>query len=176
MPAWAIAEGGPLTADQILNVVAYLHTLQNVPVIPKPTPGPEEAVETPEPPGPTLEPARPSHEGNVGPAAALTGNANRGKPLFGQNCAPAMGRRACWSSESGSEDGSVPVLNPIDATIVSKDPKVFISNLDLFIEHGSVPAGDDPAMLMPSFGDATMLASQDIADIMAYIMQLNSGQ
>ncbi len=176
MPAWAIAEGGPLPADQILNVVAYLHTLQSVPIIPKPTPAPEEAVDTPVP-NVTLEPAHPSHEGGVSNAVNLTGNANRGKPLFGQFCATCHGPQGVLGYPNpGTEDGSVPVLNPIDPSIPDKDPKVFAQNLDLFIEHGSVPDGDNPALLMPAFGDATMLAPQDIADIMAYMIQLNTPQ
>jgi hypothetical protein len=32
----------------------------------------------------------------------------------------------------GSTDGTVPALNPIDATLGNKDPKVLANNLDLF--------------------------------------------
>jgi mono/diheme cytochrome c family protein len=176
MPAWLMAEGGPLSADQILNVVAFLHTLQNVPVIPKPTPAPEEATETPLPPGPTptTEPARPSNPGNPGQAVSLTGNADHGKPLFGQSCALCHGPQGVLGVPNpGTEDGSVPVLNPIDPTIANADPKVFAQNVDLFVEHGSVPDGDAPTILMPNFGDGKILSAQDIADIIAYIIQLN---
>ncbi len=72
-----------------------------------------------------------------------------------------------------SDDGSVPTLNPIDPTIASKDPKVFATNLDLFIEHGSTPEGPSPALKMPAWGDAKTLTPQQIADVIAYIMSLN---
>ncbi len=176
MPAWLMSNGGPLTSAQILNVVAFLHTLQNVPVIPKPTPAPEDATETPPPPGPTptLEPARPSNPGNPGQAVSLTGNAARGKGLFGQSCALCHGPQgALGVPNPGTEDGSVPPLNPIDPTIANKDPKVFAQNVDLFVEHGSVPDGDAPTLLMPNFGDGKILPQQDIADIIAYVISLN---
>jgi mono/diheme cytochrome c family protein len=174
MPAWLMAEGGPLTADQILSVVAYLHTLQNVPVIPKPTQAPEEPTETPLPPGTVLEPVKPSNEGGPGQAVSLTGSADRGKPLFGQSCAQCHGPQGVLGFPNpGSADASVPPLNPIDPTLINTDPKIFATNLDLFIEHGSLPAGDRPKLLMPSFGDSKMLSAQDIADILAYIIQLN---
>jgi mono/diheme cytochrome c family protein len=176
MPAWLMSQGGPLTSSQILDVVAFLKTLQNVPIIPKPTPGPEEATETPLPPGPkpTLEPAKPSNPGNPGQAVSLTGNADRGKGLFGSSCAQCHGPQgALGVPNPGTEDGSVPPLNPIDPTIANADVKVFAQNVDLFIEHGSVPDGDAPAILMPNFGDGKIITPQDIADIIAYVIQLN---
>ncbi len=49
MPAWLLDNGGPLNASEINDAVAYLRTLQNVPVmqpIAQPT---EEATEVPAP-------------------------------------------------------------------------------------------------------------------------------
>jgi mono/diheme cytochrome c family protein len=178
MPAWLEANGGPLLDSQINNVVAYLHLLQNVTPIPSPTPAPEEATETPVPANaPTPEPARPSNEGNPGPAAALAGEANRGQAAFGQYCSICHGPEGRFGYPNpGSEDGVVPELNPIDPTIVDPDPKVFATNVDLFIEHGSIPDGEHPTLLMPSFGDSKMLPDQQIADIIAYIIHINSGK
>jgi mono/diheme cytochrome c family protein len=178
MPAWLQANGGPLLDTQINNVIAYLHLLQNVAPVPSATPAPEEATETPAPPGaPTPEPARPSNEGNPGPAASMAGDANRGKVAFGQYCSICHGPEGVLGYPNpGSEDGSVPPLNPIDPTIVDPDPKVFATNVDLFIEHGSIPDGEHPTLLMPSFGDSKMLTDQQIADIIAYIIQINSGK
>jgi hypothetical protein len=73
----------------------------------------------------------------------------------------------------GSDDGSVPVLNPIDPTIANADSQIFGQNLELFIEHGSVPEGSGPLLMMPPFGDGKMLSEQEIADLIAYVISLN---
>jgi mono/diheme cytochrome c family protein len=176
MPAWLQANGGPLTVDQINNVAAYLQSLQNVTPLPTSTPMPAEPTETPEPPeAPTSEPAQPSGGGSPGPAASLTGDAANGRSLFGVDCAGCHGPEGVQGIPNpGSDDGSVPPLNPIDSTLVNADPKVFAANLDLFLEHGSVPEGDNPLIKMPSFGDSKLLTPQQIADLIAYVMQLNS--
>jgi mono/diheme cytochrome c family protein len=176
MPAWLQVNGGPLTESEISAVVAYLHTLQGVQAIPSPTPEPAEA---PQPPQPTpetseAEVARPSNPGGPGEAATMTGDASTGQGTFGLYCAQCHGPQGVQGIPNpGSSDESVPVLNPIDPTLVSADAKVFAANVDLFIEHGSVPEGPDPMIVMPSFGDSKMLAPQQIADLIAYIMKLN---
>ena len=43
-------------------------------------------------------------------------------------------------------------LNPIDPTLGNSDHKVFAYNIDLFIEHGSTPAGPSPTFTMPAWG------------------------
>ncbi len=73
----------------------------------------------------------------------------------------------------GSEDGSVPPLNPIDPTIANSNASTFFTNVDLFVEHGSEPDGDNPKIVMPAFGDGKMLTPQQIADIIAYVLSLN---
>jgi mono/diheme cytochrome c family protein len=175
MPAWLQANGGPLTGGQITNVVAYLHTLQGVSPLPTSTPLPPEPTETPLPPGgPTPEPARPSEPGGPGPAATLTGDVSRGQAAFGLYCAACHGPEGIQGVPNpDSDDGSVPALNPIDPTIVNPDLKVFATNVDLFIEHGSVPEGPRPQIMMPPFGDSKMLTEQQIADLIAYVIYLN---
>jgi len=175
MPAWLQANGGPLTQAQISNVVAYLHSFQGVPPLPKATPAPPEPTEAPPPAGaPTEEPARPSEAGGPGPAATMAGDAGRGKALFGDYCAACHGPEGIMGLPNpDSDDGTVPALNPIDPTIANPDPKVFAVNLDLFIEHGSVPAGTNPLLMMPPFGDQKLLTDQQIADLIAYIISLN---
>ncbi len=110
---------------------------------------PAEATETPLPPGATTEPpepAVPSNPGDPGPAVNLTGDPGRGKPLFGAYCAACHGPEGILGYPNpGTDDGSVPPLNPIDETIANADPKTFFTNIDLFVEHGSVPGGDSPA-------------------------------
>jgi mono/diheme cytochrome c family protein len=176
MPAWLVTNGGSLTDVEISRVIAYLGTWQGVPPLPTSTPVPEEPTETPLPPdAPTPEPAQPSLPGGPGPAASLAGEVDRGQSGFGLFCA------VCHSAEGvggvpnpGSDDGTVPELNPIDPTIENPDPKVFAANVDLFIEHGSVPDGPSPMIMMPSFGDAKMLTDQEIADLIAYVISLNA--
>lgn len=180
MPAFLRANGGPLIDAQISSVVAYLHTLQGLQALPTATPMPAEPTETPLPPGaPTPEPARPSEPGGAGPAASLTGDVGQGRADFGLYCATCHGAEGVGElsiPNPGSDDGAVPGLNPIDPTIASSDPRVFAANVDLFIEHGSVPEGPSPRILMPPFGDRAMLTAQQIADVIAYVMSLNGVQ
>lgn len=175
MPAWLQANGGPLTDAQITSVVGFLHTLQGVQSLPAATPEPPEPTETLLPPNaPTPEAAQPSNPGGPGPAATLAGDVTRGQSAFGLYCAACHGPEGVQGIPNpGSDDGHVPELNPIDPTIANSDPKIFAANVDLFIEHGSVPEGPSPRILMPSFGDSKMLTEQQIADLIAYVMHLN---
>jgi mono/diheme cytochrome c family protein len=175
MPAWLQDNGGPLTAAEINTVIAFLHTLQGVASLPTATPPPAEPTATPLPPGaPTPQPARPSEPGGPGPAASQHGNSGQAKLVFGQTCAFCHGGEGILGVPNpGSDDGRVPPLNPIDPTIANSDPATFSVNLDLFIEHGSVPAGPGPQIMMPAFGDSQMLTTSAIADVIAYCMQLN---
>jgi mono/diheme cytochrome c family protein len=175
MPAWLQVNGGPFMQAQITNVMAYLHTLQGVAPLPTSTPELPEPTETPLPPGAaTPEPARPSEPGGPGPAASSVGDAARGQEEFGLYCAACHGPEGVQGiPDPGSDDGSVPKLNPIDPTISNHDPKVFAVNVDLFVEHGSIPEGPSPQIMMPAFGDSHMLTAQEIADLIAYILALN---
>jgi mono/diheme cytochrome c family protein len=118
--------------------------------------------------------ARPSNPGGPGPALDLQGDANRGKDIYAANC------EYCHAAEGkgglpnpGTTDGTVPSLNPIDPTLVNADYKTFAYNLDLFLEHGSVPEGAEPTRNMPAWGDNKALTPQQIADVIAYIISLN---
>jgi len=118
--------------------------------------------------------ARPSNAGGPGPALSLSGNATAGAAIFAANCTPchsALGHGGV--ANVGSDDGTVPALNPIDETLKDKDLKVFAYNLDLFIQHGSTPAGANPTLKMPAWGDQKKLADQQIADVIAYVISLN---
>jgi mono/diheme cytochrome c family protein len=175
MPAWLQQAGGPLVQAQIRDVVAYLHTMQGVPPLPTATAAPPEPTEAPLPPGaPTPEPAVPSLAGGPGPAAALMGDPDRGRPDFGMICAACHGPQGVMGLPNpGSDDGFVPQLNPIDPTIANPDPTVFARQVDLFVEHGSIPSGDGPRLMMPDFGDGQMLDPATIGDLIAYVMALN---
>jgi mono/diheme cytochrome c family protein len=178
MPSWLADNGGPFDAAQVGDVVAYLHTLQDVSPLPTQMAPPEEPTATPVPAGaPTPEPARPSMPGQAGLAVTLTGDAGRGAIEFGHYCARCHGPEGVQGIPNpGSDDGSVPPLNPIDPTIYNSDPKIFATNVDLFIEHGSIPEGPNPQILMPRFGDGNMLTPETIADIIAYVLSINGAQ
>ncbi len=118
--------------------------------------------------------ARPSNPGGPGEAVNLTGNPVAGAKVFAtycQSCHGAMGKRGI--ANPGSTDGRVPALNPIDATLRSRDPKTFALNLDLFIENGSMPDGSKPQLIMAAWGKDKEISQQQIADVIAYIFKLN---
>jgi mono/diheme cytochrome c family protein len=118
--------------------------------------------------------ARPSNSGGPGDALNLTGDAISGAQIFQANCLPCHGPEGTQGVPNpGTDDGSVPTLNPIDPTMVSSDYKTFAYNIDLFVQHGSTPAGPNPAISMPAWGDQGALTQQQIADVVAYVISLN---
>jgi len=130
------------------------------------TPGPGEPV--------ALDVARPSNPGGPGPAIDLQGNINNGKEIFVANCQICHGEEGKGGLPNpGTTDETVPPLNPIDSTLVNADYKTFATNLDLFLEHGSVPEGPEPVRNMPAWGDRGALTPQEIADVIAYLISLN---
>ena len=123
---------------------------------------------------PAEEAAKPSNPGGPGEAVNMTGDAAAGATVFTDQCVKCHGDQGKGGVENpGSDDGTVPELNPIDSTMVSTDYKTFATNIDLFIEHGSTPAGTNPAKVMTPFGDQKLLTTQQIADVIAYVISLN---
>jgi mono/diheme cytochrome c family protein len=117
---------------------------------------------------------RPSNPGGPGDALNLTGDATSGAQIFQANCTPCHGPEGTQGvANPGTDDGSVPTLNPIDPAMVSSDHQTFAYNIDLFIQHGSTPAGPNPAISMPAWGDQNALAQQQIADVISYLISLN---
>ncbi len=118
--------------------------------------------------------ARPSNPGGPGPAINLTGNADNGKKIFVAQCQFCHGVDGKGGLDNpGTTDMTVPALNPIDPTLVNPDYKIFAFNVDLFLEHGSVPEGFEPTRSMPAWGDNGALTPQQIADVIAYVISLN---
>jgi mono/diheme cytochrome c family protein len=118
--------------------------------------------------------ARPSNPGGAGDAVNLTGDATAGSKVFASNCVACHGAQGVGGiANAGSTDGTVPALNPIDETLKNKDYKTFATNIDLFIQHGSTPAGANPIFRMPAWGDTNGLTQQQIADVIAYLISLN---
>lgn len=123
----------------------------------------------------TEEIARPSNPGGPGPALQLTGDPKAGAQVFVDNCQKCHGENGVGGVENpGSDDGTIPELNPIDDTMVSSDLKVFAYNFDLFVEHGSDAAGTNVKEKMPAWGDEKKLTPQQIADVIAYVISLNT--
>lgn len=115
--------------------------------------------------------------GKQGPPAAaamLTGRWKQGEAIFGKQCQSCHGRRGTDKVKNpGSDDGTVPALNPIDPALASKTPSAFAENIDRIIQHGSIPDGPKPELFMPNWGDGRALSQQEIADVESYVMRLN---
>jgi mono/diheme cytochrome c family protein len=113
----------------------------------------------------------------VGAAATIHGDPVAGRQKFGANCASCHGDRGSSGiANPGSDDGTVPGVNPLDPSFAEDskgDAAIFAFDMDPFLQHGSRPAGPNPAVSMPGFGDHKLLSQGDIADIEAYVMQLN---
>ncbi len=118
--------------------------------------------------------ATPSSSTGPGEAINLTGDAVAGAQVFTAQCEKCHGPNGTQGvANPGSTDGTVPPLNPIDPAIANADHKVFATNLDTFLQHGSTPEGTSPKLLMPGFGDKNLLTQQQLADVIAYIIGLN---
>ncbi len=121
-----------------------------------------------------VEVPKPSNAGGPGKAVDLQGDATAGAVIFKDKCVECHGEEGKGGvANPGSDEGTVPELNPIDPGLVSADAKTFATNIDLFIEHGSSMEGDNPAKSMTAFGDEKKLTDQQIADVIAYVISLN---
>jgi uncharacterized repeat protein (TIGR01451 family) len=112
-----------------------------------------------------------------GPAATIHGDPMAGRDVYAKFCANCHGPAGIGGVPNlGSDDGTIPPLNPADPGFAGDtrgDAATFAENLDLFIQHGSKPSGDDPKLSMPGWGDGKLLTQQQVADVEAFIMQLN---
>jgi ubiquinol-cytochrome c reductase cytochrome b subunit len=116
-----------------------------------------------------------SNEGGPpGLAVNMVGSASHGAVLFEDDCVECHGIEGKGGVPNpGSDDGTVPPLNPIDPDLANSNPQTFADNIDRIIQHGSKPDGPGPQKLMPAFGDTDTLSQQEIADLEAYVLQLN---
>ncbi len=102
------------------------------------------------------------------------GNPMHGKLLFDKWCQRCHGQDGLDHVKNpGSDDGTVPPLNPIDPALYNENPVTFAENIDRYIQHGSMPDGPDPAQHMPAWGDDLTLTQEMISEIEAYVLKLN---
>jgi len=173
MPAWG--DTNALSQQQIADVIAYVISLNQQPAVgatATSTPTPTQAATAT--PTASSQVPRPSNPGGPGAAVSLTSDPTTGATLFQDNCATCHGNQGMGGvANPGSTLGMVPALNPINPLLKDPDPMVFATNIDLFIQHGSIPAGPNPFRSMPAWGDQDALTQQQIADLIAYIISLN---
>jgi len=113
-------------------------------------------------------------EGPVGRAAFIIGSAENGADLYKEQCLSCHGVGGKGGLPNpGSDDGTVPPLDPIDRKLHNADVRVFAANIDKIIQHGSMPSGPHPALHMPAWGDTRSLTQEEISNLEAYILKLN---
>ena len=135
----------------------------------------------PNPLPPGVDPALDNHSVTIttnGLAASLHGDPQQGRIIFAQSCAVCHAPRGVGGvSNPGSDDGTVPSLNPIDPGFFNpsnaSDPVYFAQGIDLLVQHGSRPSGPNPTISMTPWGDLHLLTQPQIADVEAYVMELN---
>ncbi|MBN2386135.1 MAG: cytochrome c [Anaerolineales bacterium] len=116
---------------------------------------------------------RPSNPGGPGEAINRIGDPATGQAIYAAYCRVCHGVEGrSLMANPGATDEVIPGLNPVDPALYSTDERTFATNLDLYIEHGSTPAGS-PALIMPAWGDNGALDPQQIADVIAYLIELN---
>ena len=109
-----------------------------------------------------------------GQAAYFVGSVERGGELFKTHCSPCHGSQGVSVTPNpGSTEGKVPNLHKIAPELYSSDAQTFAENIDVYIQHGSVPEGPNPALRMPAFGDTNSLTQPEIANIESYVLQIN---
>jgi mono/diheme cytochrome c family protein len=113
----------------------------------------------------------------AGLASGIHGNPVAGATKFAANCAVCHGEHGIGGvANPGSDDGTVPPLNPLDPGFIADangDASILAHDIDVFVQHGSRPAGPNPVLSMPAWGDHVLVSQKDLADIEAYVMELN---
>ena len=114
------------------------------------------------------------HSDTPGAALSIIGSAEHGAILFAKNCVSCHGPEGkSGIANPGSQDGKVPTLNPAEPDVFNADPRIFAANADRYLQHGMRPEGLNPLVSMIPFGDTNALTQQQIADLEAYILNLN---
>jgi ubiquinol-cytochrome c reductase cytochrome b subunit len=164
-----------LGEQQLSNLVSYLMSLSTGAVPSGPgAQGKRPAVSLPAAAAPALPTEEKALEAPEGKAAFIIGSAENGADLYKEQCISCHGPGGRGGvANPGSDDGTVPPLDPIDRALYNVDPKVFAASIDKMIQHGAMPSGPHPALHMPAWGDTRSLTQQEISNLEAYIMKLN---
>jgi ubiquinol-cytochrome c reductase cytochrome b subunit len=167
-----------LSKGQLGNLVSYLMGLAGGAAAQKDGQTQKQGEKTTASTGAASSPGVPSEEQAleepVGKAAFIIGSSENGADLYKEQCISCHGPEGKGGVPNpGSDDGTVPPLNPIDRALYSTDPKVFAAAIDKLIQHGSMPSGPHPALHMPAWGDTRSLTQEEISNLEAYIMKLN---
>lgn len=175
-PGFAEAPAKPAaTSQKGLSPIASLKDTFSVRTSEAARPSPAKAASVPvTAQGSKTTPDAAQDRGIPGKAAYIIGSAERGAEVFKKNCSSCHGPEGVTNVPNpGSQEGKVPNLSPIERELFSADAQTFAENIDRYIQHGSVPAGPNPAIRMPAFGDTNTLTQQEIANVEAYILQFN---
>jgi mono/diheme cytochrome c family protein len=152
-PAGALSPDGPTIIGGAIAILP--------PIVPTEGSGEEEV-------------ARPGNPGGPGSALSLTGDLKAGETVYSDYCEVCHGPEGTDNVPNpGSDDLTVPPVNPIDPTLISSDYATYAYNLDLFIQNGSTPEGPNAAYQMPAWGRLGILTQQQIADVIAFIVSIN---
>jgi ubiquinol-cytochrome c reductase cytochrome b subunit len=188
-----------LTQQQLDQIVDYLQSLGAVdpprggeatvppPVRAAPDPAPplrQSPVSPPSAPSPSSKLSGAIHGlgslppgsslGPPGQAASVIGSAEHGKVLFRLYCVSCHGPEGKGGVPNpGSAGGAIPPLNPIDRKFFSNNPQTFANNIDRVLQYGSIPKGPMPEKKMLLFGETNSLTQEEIADLEAYLLELN---
>ena len=110
----------------------------------------------------------------IGLAAFIIGSPEQGEVLYNKFCISCHGNDGKGGIKNeGSAAGIVPKLNPIPPELYNTSPELFSQGVDKFIQHGSIPQGENPQLKMEAYGDKNLLTQQQISDLEAYILDLN---
>jgi len=175
-PGFAEAPAKPAaTSQKGLSPIASLKDTFSVRTSEAARPSPAKAASVPvTAQGSKTTPDAAQGRGMPGKAAYIIGSAERGAEVFKKNCSSCHGPEGVTNVPNpGSQEGKVPNLSPIERELFSADAQTFAENIDRYIQRGSLPAGPNPVIRMPAFGDTNTLTQQEIANVEAYILQLN---
>ncbi len=166
----------PASDQQMNDVADFLLTLevQKSGQTPAPKPSSAKAPMAQETSTASQQKVRTGPHGLPGPAASMIGNADLGSITFKNICQACHGPQGAGNVPNpGSDDGTVPPLNPIDPHLSSKNAQTFAENIGRIIQHGSIPGGPHPQLDMLPFGDDHTLTQPQIANVEAYVLKLN---
>lgn len=157
-----------LTSAQMKMLVEYLLSLKSGAGSSLPTPAADPA------PAQDSPASSQAVRSETSGAQQHIGSVSLGRVLFAENCQVCHGPEGTDKVRNpGSDDGTVPPLNPIDRELFDPEPAVFVSRIDPFLQNGSTPPGPHPALKMPAFGRSMSLTQEQISNLEAYVLNLN---